>query len=284
MSRSWQLIRLAVPHSQLRRFSQHLAALGTLGVEERPVGAAPALRQPWDPAGPAPAPPAQVELLAYFERDGEQEARTARLAEALRAPPGGEISVGVIEEGDWEERWRSSFKPFSLAGHGGARVTIAPPWNAPAGCLRIEPGMAFGTGEHPSTRACLRAVARHARPGASLLDVGCGTGVIALLGARLGMRAEGIDNDPDAVRAAQLNGRRNDLPCRFDGRPLVAANLFAEAIGALGADLRRLTGRRLILAGILADRVALVQRALRPLALCAQQREGEWVSLQWRRP
>jgi ribosomal protein L11 methyltransferase len=134
----------------------------------------------------------------------------------------------------------------------------------------IEPGYAFGTGEHPTTRACLRAVDRYAKPGETLLDVGCGSGILALAGARLGMQARGIDIDPEAVRAAKEAAALNGLDVPFDTTPiervegqwdLVVANLFAEVLAALAPEIRRVARGPIAMAGILADRADLVRAA-----------------------
>ncbi|MFH1465540.1 MAG: 50S ribosomal protein L11 methyltransferase [Pseudomonadota bacterium] len=287
---SWQVLRFSLPADRVDEALQALAALGSLGAEERPAGgAAWPIRQPWEQGAlPSPAP-ARVELLAYFERDPEAPHRARRLAQALPFLPADAFVEGRLDPGDWEERWRSGFRPIEFA----PGLWLAPPWEAPPGALLIEPGTAFGTGQHPTTLACLRAVARHARRGQTMLDVGCGTGLLALLAARLGMIAEGTDNDPAAVRAAWENARRNDLGCRFDTRPLhaipgrydlVIANIYAEALLVLAADLGRLTGGRLVLAGILADRLPRIERAFSPLVPARRSWSDDWVTLELIRP
>jgi ribosomal protein L11 methyltransferase len=288
MSRSWQLLRVTVPARRAELLQDTLAELGTLGVEERPAGGEPwRVHQPWEQPA-APHRPERVELLAYFEPGDDEQERVRRIQREIEDLPDAEIAVGRVSEGDWEERWRSAFQPLEVA----PGVVIAPPWDPVPGSLLIEPGPAFGTGQHPTTLACLKAVARYATPGERLLDVGCGSGVLALLGARLGMEAFGVDCDPEAVRASLDNARRNQLTCGFEARPvgelsghwdLVIANIFAEELVRMAADLRRLTGRRLVLAGILADRAALVERAMLPLVLDRREQDGEWVCLEYLR-
>jgi len=282
-------LKLEVPSDQLEPLYASLQLLGTIGIEERPCEGEWAVRQPWEAdLDPVPLPP-RIQLLAWFEQDEASEERIARMGAVLSELPGATMTPGTLSEGDWEERWRSTFQPFQL----GSGLVIAPPWDPRPGALLVEPALAFGTGLHPTTRACLEAVARLAIPGRSLLDVGCGTGLLALAGARHGMRCEGVDNDPDAVRASRANALLNDLPCRFDSRPLTAlagryhlvlANVYAEVLVQLSADLRRLTSRHLVVAGILADRAASVEQALRPLAPVRKRRDGEWVSMELQRP
>ncbi len=290
MPQSWQLLRVTVPHAQVERFQTLLRDLGTIGVQEQPAGDEDwQVSQPWDEAPARPHRPELIELLAYFDRDDDEDARASAVEHAASFVPGATVQVGSMSEGDWEERWRSSFMPLEIA----PGVVIAPPWEPRPGALIIEPGAAFGTGQHPTTLACLRAVARYAHPGQSLLDVGCGTGVLALLGAKLGMVAHGVDCDPLAVQASLANGRRNDLGCGFDTRSvrslpgrydLVVANIYAEELVRMAGDLRRLVGHRLVLAGILADRAHTVERAMSPLAPARKARDGDWVALEYLRP
>jgi len=290
MPLSWQLLRVTVPTAHVERFQALLASLGTLGVEERPADGEPwQVSQPWEEAPSQPHRPEQVELLAYFERSRDDVARATQVQHAASFVPGASVAVGSMTEGDWEERWRIGFVPLEIA----PGVVIAPPWDPRPGALIIEPGAAFGTGQHPTTLACLRAVARYARPGQTILDVGCGTGVLALLGASRGMTAYGVDCDPQAIRASADNARRNDLGCRFDTRSvgilsgsydLVVANIYAEVLVRMAGDLKRLTGRRLVLAGILADRAHRVVRAMSPLAPSRKAQDGDWVSMEFLRP
>jgi ribosomal protein L11 methyltransferase len=171
-------------------------------------------------------------------------------------------------------------------------LTIAPPWDAPEGAIIVEPAMAFGTGDHPSTRECLKAIAKYARSGGDLLDVGTGSGILAIAGTRYGMRAKGIDTDPQAIQAAQENAARNHFTCDFSTIPLqrveerydlVMANLFAEVLVQLAPELLRVTNERLICAGILSAKADTVIEALSELHLDARIDDGEWVCLHWSR-
>ena len=150
--------------------------------------------------------------------------------------------------------------------------------------------MAFGTGEHETTKACLHAVVEHGVAGERCLDVGTGSGVLALAAAKMGMEAWGVDIDPDSVQAARGNAERNGLVIRVDDTPLadvdgtfelVVANLFAEVIVALADDLKRVSERRLAVAGILADRAEMVVSALAPMRLDKEIREGDWVHMEF---
>jgi ribosomal protein L11 methyltransferase len=187
---------------------------------------------------------------------------------------------------DWEAEFRSGFRAERVS----ERITVAPPWDAPPGAVIIEPGQGFGTGAHETTRAALRALDRWCVGCRTVLDVGCGSGVLALAGARLGLRARGVDVEAAAVREARRAARVNGLRATFSTRPvaslvtpadLVVANLHAELIVALARPLRRLTRRRLILAGILADREALVTARFADWELLGRDVDGEWVCHVW---
>lgn len=281
---AWVALELVgVPRADLDDLSDRLFALGASGLQEDHLpGEAPPVRQPWD-TGPEPRPPARVLLRAWFE-DPDRAAVEAAVG---RAAP--ELRWEEVVEVDWEAEWRASVRPLVVS----PRLVVAPPWDAPEGAVLIEPGQGFGSGEHPTTRQALTALDQLADEVSSVLDVGSGSGILALAAARLGLRARGIDVEESAVADARANAVRNGLDVPFSTTPiadltepadLVLANLHAELIVKLRADLLRLTGRWLVLAGILADREAPVRAALDPeLELLHREQDGEWVSLRYRR-
>jgi len=263
----WAQLWVDLPRISVPQVSALAFDAGCVGAQEDvPAGVKLVVRQPWD-QGPAPPPPAQVRLRLWFGEDDARRARTVVRDAAAAVPGAGEVHLEWDAEEDWADAWRAGFERLVVS----ERLAVAAPWNAEAGDLVIEPGMAFGTGEHPTTRACLRGVDRHAVAGQTLLDVGCGTGVLALAGARFGMRVSGIDIDPAAVTASDDNAARNGLTGAFSAQPLsalggrfqlVVANIFAEVLVTMADDLARLCAGRLCLAGILADRAHLVVDAL----------------------
>ena len=272
-----------MPRGQTDAASGLMWELGAVGVQEDYVpGTAPPARQPWDTGAPAPQPP-DVLLRGWWEGDGQRAQRTLteRVADWLRVEG---PTAHPVQADDWAESWKQGLTRVVVRD-----VAVAPPWLAEPGDLVIEPGMAFGTGEHPTTRRCLEGVQRNGRPGASCLDVGCGTGVLALAAARLGMTATGIDIDPEAIRASDENAAANGLQARFSVTPLAAvpgtfdlvvANVYAEVLVGLAPDLRRLTAGRLVLAGILADRALAVEAALAPMQVVLRQQDEDWVCLE----
>lgn len=276
MGRSWPRLTVRLPRRARPAVGKALLALGATGLqEELPPEAPRQFRQPWD-KGRGPKPPPDVMLVAWFDTRPDDAA-------VRRAVGGRTVEWAEEAEADWAEGWKAAFQPVHIS----ERLVVAAPWHGVDGAVLIEPGLAFGTGDHPTTRACLRAVDQFATPGATLLDAGCGSGILALAGAKLGMRAEGVDIDADAVRSAQEAAALNGLDAVFSTTPigaltgpyeLVVANLFAEVLVALSADLLRLSGGPIAMAGILADRADLVRAAFASRPVLVDEAEGDWVT------
>ncbi|MDP6933581.1 MAG: 50S ribosomal protein L11 methyltransferase [Myxococcota bacterium] len=280
----WLELRVAVRTTEVEQLSMVLIEAGAVGLQEDVLpGTERMFRQPWD-TEPAPEPE-EVWLRAWWD-----SSRPVDLELQVETVLNGWGRVGEPEwveqvEEDWAVDWKAQFRAIRIS----ERLVVAPPWEAQEGDLVIEPGMAFGTGEHPSTRACLEAIDRLASPGMSCLDVGMGSGVLALAAAQRGMRVRGVDIDADSVRTARANADRNDLVAEFDDTPLgqvggrfdlVVANIYAEVLVQLAPDLQRVLGGRLVLAGILQDRAGLVEEALRDLRLVQRSTDGDWVCLE----
>jgi ribosomal protein L11 methyltransferase len=191
----------------------------------------------------------------------------------------------------------------------GRRLVIRPTWRRHRAAahdvvLALDPGMAFGTGLHPTTRLCLAAIeiagARGDLDGARVLDVGCGSGILAIAAARLGAAGVlGLDIDPIAIEATSANARRNRLARRVRARQgtlpsgagpheVVLANLIASLLITLAAPLHEelRPGGLLLASGIFADREAEVVAAFGAAGLGVVERsaEGDWVALAARRP
>jgi ribosomal protein L11 methyltransferase len=221
--------------------------------------------------------------------------------QAFGLRPIGELRTRVVQEVDWAEAWKAHFPVLRV----GRRLVVRPTWLAfePGSddvVLDLDPGMAFGTGLHPTTRLCLAELERVADDGrvgeARVLDVGCGSGILAIAAARLGATSVlGVDTDPIAVEATAANAATNGLGDRIaardgslptDGGPfdLVLANLIASVLVALApllaAELR--AGGTLIASGIYVDREAEVRAAFEAAGLDVRERsaEGDWVALE----
>ena len=230
-------------------------------------------------------------IIAYFEsRDDAQGAQT-ELASEL---PAARFALEEVVERDWSTEWRSQIRSVQVG-----RLWVGPPWekpNAPADkvCLFIEPKMAFGTGDHPTTSLCLAAVddfmATH--PGADVLDVGTGTGVLAFAAKKLGAnRVVGTDNDPVAVQLAKECAEENGLTGvelstktlhGVDGQfDLVLANILANTLVELAPLIAPKVKQRLVLAGTLVPQeaevtAAFVKQGLKPAGTVVQ---GEWIRI-----
>ncbi len=212
----------------------------------------------------------------------------------LEAAAGGAlVAISTTEiADDWSERWRAFHRPLVLAG----RLTVRPPWE-PAGATAldvvIDPGQAFGTGAHATTRLCLELLLESA-PG-SFADIGCGSGVLAIVAARLGFGPVlALDYDPIAVSATVANASVNDvelhaagLDLRTDQVPvcdLWAANVLAGPLRAWAASQREVADH-VILSGLLATEVTDVAGAFAVHGLRETERRerGEWAAVRLRR-
>ena len=216
----------------------------------------------------------------------------------------GELRTRIVEEADWADAWKAYFPVMRV----GRRLVIRPTWrdHTPAPddvVLALDPGMAFGTGLHPTTRLCLAALEPLADDGrldgAHVLDVGCGSGILAIAALRLGASdALGVDTDPIAVEATADNAHRNGLGRRLVVRQgslpsgegpfdVVLANLVAGVLVPLAPLLRDelQPDGTLVASGIFADREAEVTDAFAAEGLVAGTRtsEGDWVALEVRR-
>lgn len=242
-----------------------------------------------------------VKLGAYFDdqTDAEDIAREIQ-AEFGRAGRQSElhgVSVSSIQDQDWMQKWKEGFEPIEI----GNRLIIAPSWKLPRGCdgrviVQIDPGMAFGTGTHETTRMCLEGIEAHWR-GSRLLDVGTGTGILAIAAALLapGSRITAIDTDPQAVEVARENAEINGVSLSiatvagrardFTESPfdMVVANLTAEVIISLIDDLANCVAASgmLILSGILTTFEADVENAATRsgLVIVDRYQSGEWSAL-----
>ncbi len=248
-------------------------------------------------------------------RRAVEDARTALgHLQAFGLRPIGELETRVVHEEDWAHAWKAHFPVLRV----GSRLVIRPTWRrhrrAPDDVvLALDPGMAFGTGLHPTTRLCLAGIERWSDEGrlargsgtgrdggVRVLDVGCGSGVLAIAAGLFGAtELVGLDTDPIAIEATLANARRNRLGGRLiarvgslpSGEPafdLVLANLIASVLVALADDLAAelRPGGRLLCSGIFIDREPEVRRAVEAggLAVAGRSGEGEWVALECVRP
>lgn len=205
------------------------------------------------------------------------------------------LSLQGVKEEDWAENWKQYYKPFRLGEHMVVKPTWEP-WDTQAGDLIIEidPGMAFGTGTHETTAMCVGLIEKYYQ-GGSLLDVGTGSGILAIAAARLGAKGiVAVDIDPDAVRVAQENVAHNGLTDAIDVREgdllqglsqrfqFAVANILAPVICMLAAPLKAhlLPGGKFICSGIIAEAESDVNEALLAAGYTVDeiQHKGDWVA------
>jgi len=241
-----------------------------------------------------PGPAGSVALLAYFPVAGP----AADLQEALLVLPDARIDPAPVPEVDWVARFRETFRGFAAG-----RFRIAPPWDLPADradVIVVDPGRAFGTGTHETTRLCMAALEALAarRPLGRVLDVGTGTGILAVAARRLGASAVvAADLDPEAVESARRHARLNEVDLavvRADGgaafRPrafdVVLANLSAPLLRARLRELVTLLRARghLVLSGMLAEDVPGMMSACAGAGSFTPRLDGEWACLVGERP
>jgi ribosomal protein L11 methyltransferase len=251
------------------------------------------------PPGMQPLPEGRTQVIGFFEGEVDGDEVSARVRARLEEEAaGGEIRVGVsrVKDEDWAETWKLHFQPLHVAD----RIWVLPPWEkVPAGQLAvvIEPGMAFGTGGHATTALCLEGLVEvmERRPGAAVLDLGCGSGILGIGACKLGAgRVVMVDNDPIAVQVAKENAEKNDCPAietsgtaiesigaRF---PVVVANILAVTLIDLVASVVATVeaGGELLLSGILVSQMDDVVRAYeeRGLVLREKRTRGDW-ALVW---
>jgi ribosomal protein L11 methyltransferase len=254
-----------------------------------------------------PSRPATVRAYLPARDRAAADRAVAEVAEALGhlqafgLRPIGELRTRIVQEADWADAWKAYFPVMRI----GRRLVIRPTWRrhrrAPDDIvLALDPGMAFGTGLHPTTRLCVAALEAVADRGdladASVLDVGCGSGILAIAALKLGAAsAVGVDTDPIAIEASIANARRNALARRLRARvgslptgepafDVVLANLIAGLLVVLADDLHDelRPGGVLVASGIFVDREADVVAAFERVGLAVVDRraEGDWVVLE----
>ena len=237
-------------------------------------------------------------VVAYFAETPNRERVRNELFEALRIyelPSSSvrDMNLREVVDRDWLEEWKQSWQPVEIG-----RFIIAPPWSDLGDVsnhlvIRIEPGMAFGTGTHETTRLCLDAIQKH-YAGGSFLDVGTGTGILAIAAAKLSTQAhiEACDIDETAIAIARENAELNHVAEQIDFRvgsiddstasaDLVCANLTADVIRSIMPELVGVACGKLILSGILETQIEMVQAALHESGIDDFEivQDGEWVAL-----
>lgn len=298
----WHELRIEVGRDDAEPWSDALLQAGALSVQAEDADAESPDEQPQygEPGMPAAGAGAvsgwrRTVLSALVEADADPDAVLVEAAEALgRVAPA--CVTRFVADRDWVRLTQSQFEPIPI----GERLVITPSWHATDDPSRIEivldPGLAFGTGSHPTTRLCLQWLAEHLRPGATVIDYGCGSGILAIAAARLGAASVvGIDIDPQALLATRDNAARNrvevEVRASSDERPppadVVVANILSSPLKLLAPVLTDLVGPggAIVLSGVLERQIDEVSAAYSPrLALSVAGRSDGWACLAATKP
>lgn len=288
----WLQLRIAITPDQAESYEDALLEVGAVSVtfmdaEDQPI---------FEPdLGTTPLW-SNTHLLALFEADVDPDSLLRHLEFLLGTLP--EHLLERIEDQDWERSWMDNFHPMRF----GERLWIVPSWHeAPepgAVNLRLDPGLAFGTGTHPTTSLCLKWLDGQALTGKTVLDFGCGSGILAIAALLLGAEhAVGTDIDVQAIEASRDNAERNEIAAeRFtlylpEDLPqvpadVVVANILAGPLVSLAPQISSLVkpGGLLALSGILAEQAEEVRQAYaEQFELDPTAQQDEWVRITGRK-
>ncbi len=245
----------------------------------------------------------RVTVIGYFNRLPDEENVQDELHYSLQVYGLTEEAVlsverSEVENTDWLAEWKKHWKPSSVGS-----FIIAPPWSSVDETdkilIRIEPNMAFGTGTHETTRLCLEAIEKYYKPGDSFLDVGTGTGILAIAAAKLNLRSQisnlklaACDTDVDSVAIAKENGELNGVDSLIDFGvgsisddatvyDFVCANLTLDVIEPLLLLLLKKSSKTLVLSGILCEQELQIVAAFESMGRGPFEisRSGEWMSV-----
>jgi ribosomal protein L11 methyltransferase len=230
-------------------------------------------------------------LIALFAPDADLPAALGRAMAAAGGSITTDFKITEVQERDWVRLTQSQFDPIRVS----SRLWIVPSWHASpdpeAINIVLDPGLAFGTGSHATTRLCLAWLDRHLSPGCSVIDYGCGSGILAIAAAKLGAaRVRGVDIDEQAVLSSRYNAERNCIAAEFSNADevspepadVVLANILSNPLKVLAPLLARLTvpGGTLVLSGILPPQATDVADAYRTwFALDPPVMDDGWVRL-----
>lgn len=297
---NWLEVSLLVDGEAAEAVADVLARFTPAGVVIESTRVVSGLEDEGRPAGP-------FSVRGYLPADASIEGTRRRLEEALwhlrQILPLPEPEFKRVTDEDWAEKWKEHYQPMRI----GRRIVIVPAWLSPPlepddVAIRLDPGMAFGTGTHPTTQLCLEAIGERLRPGDSVLDLGCGSGILSIAAAKLDSAPVlALDVDAEAVRVARENVAANGvsgkvrveqgsladiLRSTFPARAwdLVVANILAPVIIRLlddGLAQTVLPSGTLIVSGILDVQALAVEDSLTRAGLPRIERRqmGDWVAL-----
>ncbi|HHX01476.1 MAG TPA: 50S ribosomal protein L11 methyltransferase [Firmicutes bacterium] len=299
MSKDWQEVKVLVYQEASEAASEIMLQHGAHGVAfEGDALIQEAVANRWGDFFPELSGDQRVIIKAYFHVSKTEAELSQMLKEIEGLSKFGlqvgqvELTARVISETEWAFAWKQHYHPVSIG-----RVVVEPSWEPAAACeldkivVTLDPGMAFGTGTHPTTAMCIQALQDHALEGQEVWDIGAGSGILAIIAAKLGAKTvRAVDIDPVAVEVCRENAVRNgvEIHCQqgslpdLDGKAdLIIANIIADVIiELLPVAVKKLKHGGLFLAsGIIdsrADEVAMAASA-NGLEIVHRQQQGEWV-------
>jgi ribosomal protein L11 methyltransferase len=300
---SWTEIVIELPRAQAEQVSDALIEAGALSVSVEDADLGTEAEQPlFGEPGMEPSAHAweRSRIVALTEADTDHSALVNKARAQCADIDQLSFSLRSVAEQDWVRVTQAQFDPIPI----GRNIWVVPSWHAApvpdALVLELDPGLAFGTGSHPTTRLCMQWLEQHVEAGCSVLDYGCGSGILAILARKLGADSvDGVDIDPQAISAAQDNAKRNQCDevrwfvpsdyalarasTRYD---IVAANILSGPLKLMAPMLasRVAQGGAVVLSGILARQADELIASYAPyIALSvAAEREG-WVALAGRK-
>ena len=273
----WLQLILRTSQQHAEQLSELLSECGAASVTLRDAADQP-LYEP--PPGTTPLWE-QIEVIGLFEADQPIEPVIQAISDAVAPHPPPAWKLEQLEDKDWQNEWIKHFKPMQF----GKRLWICPSWSPPphpdAVNILLAPGMAFGTGTHPTTALCLQWLDEAIRGGETVIDFGCGSGILALAVVKLGAtRVWAVDNDPQALLSCRSNAEKNHLDDRIvlctpeeldiELVDIVIANILANPLLQLAPTFAKLLkpGGDIVLSGILGNQVKMIE-----------SRYGEWFRL-----
>lgn len=299
---SWTEVVIEIAREHAEALSDALMEAGALSVSvedadegteaEKPLFGEPGMEPKeaaWD----------RSRVVALTDTDADQFAIVQEAANAIQLPVVPSFTTRAVADADWVRLTQSQFEPI----HIGKNIWVVPSWHEapdPDGLiLELDPGLAFGTGSHPTTRLCMEWLEAHPAPGKSVLDYGCGSGILAMVAKKLGADdVAGVDIDPQAIESARANAERNNCTIDFyvpddlavapnqrhaKGQfDIVVANILSSPLKLMAPMLsgRVAPGGSLILSGVLARQAEEVAAAYAPfIKLGVWAEQDGWVAL-----
>ena len=287
---AWWQISLRCQADELEQVESRLAELGALSISLADAGDEP-IFEPLP--GETPVWSESI-VTGTFAANLDPESLQQQLLASLPTSLGASLRQAQLHEQDWEQVYREHFKPLQCADN----LWVVPSWceppDADATIVRLDPGLAFGTGTHATTALCLAWIAEQDLTGRDLVDYGCGSGILAIAACKLGAaRVRAVDIDPQAVQASAANLQANEIepnriflgqPDEMPGEPvdLLVANILAGPLVELVPRFAALVrpGGKIMLSGILKTQLNEIQSAYRPwFELEPPRLRQEWAGL-----